>query len=202
MKKILLLSLIIPSILIFLSAQNAPANSNAPAEDSVSADYVLQPTDLILVQVFREPDLRQEARITLENTVTLPLIGTISIGGKTVLQAQLMIRDLYQRDFLVNPQVTLIVVDYVKRLVNVIGQVNQPGPVPFPQEKGITLMEAITRAGGFSRLARKNQVRVTRVLPSGKSEVHIFDAEKIMSGKAANPQLEVGDIVVVEEIIW
>lgn len=204
MKKLFLfsaiLSLTLPCPSLF--TQTAPA-ADAPSSVSpeVSSDYILQPSDAIVINVFREPDLRQEVRITQENTVTLSLIGTIVIGGKTVRQAELLIRDLYQRDYLVNPQVTLMVVDYVKRMVNVIGQVNQPGPVLFPQEKGLTLMEAITRAGGFNRLAKKNRVKVTRVLPSGKTEVHVYDAEKIMSGKAPNPQLEVGDIVLIEEIV-
>ena len=189
-----------------LSAQQASSTVSASTatgqvSDGVSADYILQPTDLIMVQVFQEDDLRRETRISQENTVTLPLIGSVEIGGKTVRQAEELIRDLYGADYLVNPQVTIIVLDYMKRTVNVIGQVNAPGPILFPQEKGITLMEAISRAGGFTRLANQKRVRVTRVLPSGETRVFIVNVAKIIEGGTGNIPLELNDTVYVDEII-
>src|SRR5471032_2484707 len=87
-------------------------------------DYVLQPYDLVKVVVFQETDLEREVRISPDTTLTLPLIHTVDLKGKTVREAQDIIRNLYDRDFLVNPQVNITVIEYAKVTVNVLGAVN------------------------------------------------------------------------------
>lgn len=182
----------------FLTAQNVMV----PAGSGVSADYILQPSDRIIVRVFQEDNLARETQVSQENTVSMPLIGTVVIGGKSVRQAEELIRDLYAKDYLVNPQVTILVVGYSQRVVSVLGAVNQPGPVLFPQERGLTLMEAIARAGGFNRLGNKKSVRITRI-NDGKTEVFEVNAEKIMNGKAQdNIQLKINDIIFIPEILF
>ncbi|MDR1788903.1 MAG: polysaccharide export protein [Opitutaceae bacterium] len=183
-----------------LPAQNA-APAPVPVAAGVSADYILQPSDVIVVQVFQEDNLRREARVTQENTITLPLIEKVTVGGLSVRQAEELITELYKKDYLVNPQVTILVVSYSQRTVSVIGCVNSPGPVLFPQEKGLTLMEAIARAGGLNRLGDKKNVRITRIGNDGKTEVFVVNIEKIMRGTAQdNMQLQLNDIVYVPEI--
>src|SRR4051812_46010202 len=70
-------------------------------------DYLLQPQDVLKVQVYQEEDINRQGDVTIsqEFTVFLPLIGTISMKGKTARQAEGIIRQLYDKDFLVNPQV-------------------------------------------------------------------------------------------------
>ena len=180
-----------------LSAAEPPAPSNGQPP----ADYLLQPQDLIRVQVFQEPDLLREVRISQEGTITLPLIEQVDLRNKTLRQAEQMIRDLYDRDFLVNPQITLVVVEYAKRTVNVLGNVNNPGAVPFPQEQKLNLIDAITRAGGFNRLADRKRVKLTRTSPEGKSETFEINADQLMSRGASAEKwiLQVGDTVYVPE---
>jgi polysaccharide export outer membrane protein len=110
-------------------------------------DYVLQPYDLIKVVVFQEPDLEREVRLSPDTTVTLPLIQTVDLKGKTVREAQAIIRELYDRDYLVNPQINITVEDYAKVSVNVLGSVNQPGSVVIPPDQGLNLLDAIAHAG-------------------------------------------------------
>jgi polysaccharide biosynthesis/export protein len=173
----------------------------APASSQSAADYLLQPQDLIRVQVFQEPDLLREVRISQEGTITLPLIEQVDLRNKTLRQAEQMIRDLYDRDFLVNPQITLVVIEYAKRTVNVLGNVNNPGAVPFPQEQKLNLIDAITRAGGFNRLADRKRVKLTRTSPEGKSETFEINADQLMSRGAGAEKwiLQVGDTVYVPE---
>ena len=197
LKKILVLVVTSLSSIVF-----AQTGAQANISDALS-DYVLQPSDLIVVRVFQEENLTREVRVSQENTIMLPLIGTIVVGGKTVRQAEELIRELYEKDYLKNPQVNLLVTNHAQRTVNVIGAVNSPGPVLFPMEKGLTLMEAIARAGGLNRLGEKKDVRVTRINADGKTEVYVVNLEKIMTGRAQdNMQLQVNDIVFVREIIW
>jgi polysaccharide export outer membrane protein len=177
---------------------NARTIGNGPA--GAAADYLLQPSDLIRVQVFQEPDLLREVRISQEGTITLPLIEQVDLRNKTLRQAEQTIRELYDRDFLVNPQITLVVVEYARRTVNVLGNVNSPGAVPFPQEQKLTLIDAITRAGGFNRLADRRRIKLTRTLANGKTETLEVNADQLIRGSSSEKwQLQPGDNIYVPE---
>jgi len=178
------------------------AEEQRPIPAAAAADYILQPSDLLNVQVFQEENLKRDVRVSQECSITLPLIGKVDLKGKSLRQAEDLIRDLYNRDYLVNPQVNVVVIEYAKRTVNVIGQVNQPGAVLFPQEQGLTLLDAISRAGGFSRLANRSQVKLTRTNADGKTETYIINADDLIKGNSSNSwPLLVNDIVFVPERI-
>lgn len=188
---LLLAGLALPS----LPAQETKGSAQPPG------DYLLQPQDLLRVQVFQEPDLLREVRISQEGTITLPLIEQVDLRNKTLRQAEQIIRERYDRDFLVNPQITLVVVEYAKRTVNVLGNVGIPGAIPFPQEGKLNLIDAITRAGGFNRLADRKRVKLTRTSPDGKTETFEINADQLMSKGASAEKwdLKVGDTVYVPE---
>src|SRR5258708_6543587 len=133
----------------------------APAASGAPTDYVLQPSDLIRVLIFQEPDLLREVRITQEYTINLPMIGTIDLRGHTVRQAEEIIRSLYDRDYLVNPQVNLTVLEYSQRTVQVVGAVHSPGAVVFPPEQKMGLVRAIARAGRPTRTHRPQPAPTT-----------------------------------------
>jgi len=196
-----LLAALVPALLgLAMSAQESPAEQVPSAAEST--DYVLQPSDLIRVMVFQEPDLMREVRITQEYTITLPLIGTIDLRGKTVRQAEEIIRSLYDKDYLVNPQINLTVLEYTQRTVKVLGAVNQPGAIVFPPEQKMGLLEAIARAGGFSRIAERRKVRLSRTLDDGKSENYIINTDEMIQGASAQQWLLTkGDVIFVPERI-
>lgn len=174
----------------------------AKAEAPGKLDYVLQPSDLIRIQVFQEEDLNREVRISQENSVNLPLIGNVDLTGKTARQAEELIRDLYERDFLVHPQVNLIVLEYVPRNVFVLGSVGTPGVVLFPREQGLTLLDAISRAGSFNRLADKRHVTLKRTNADGKSETYTINAEDLAKGNTTETwPLLPNDVITVPERI-
>lgn len=174
------------------------APSDAPAKGGTT-DYVLQPSDLIRVMIFQEPDLLREVRITQEYTITLPLIGTIELRDRTVRQAEEIIRSLYDKDYLVNPQVNLTVLEYTQRTVQVVGAVNNPGAVVFPPEQKMGLVEAIARAGGQSRIADLKRVRLTRTA-DGKTENFIINVDNLMKGASGEQWLLTkGDVIFVPE---
>lgn len=165
-----------------------------------TTDYMLRPSDVLQIKVFQEEDLTREVSVSQEYTVSLPLIGTIDLRKRSVRQAEELIRELYDRDFLVNPQVTVIVLKYAERAVNVIGMVNAPQAVPFPPERGLTLLEAVARAGGFSRLADRSKVSITRTDDKGVSTTFTVNAEKLLDSKSSNLwSLQVDDVVYVPE---
>jgi polysaccharide export outer membrane protein len=194
-----------PFLLVALAFTLTPLvaqDSAAPiSTQPVVGDYLLQPQDLLRVQVFQEPDLLREVRISQEGTINLPLIEQVDVRHKTLRQAEQIIRERYDRDFLVNPQITLVVVEYARRTVNVLGNVNLPGAVSFPQEQSLNLIDAITRAGGFNRLADRRHVKLTRTSAEGKSETFDINADQLMSKGSSDEKwgLQAGDTVYVPE---
>jgi len=197
--KIKLLFLVFCSLCSFFSASAQQQQRPLPA---AASDYLLQPSDLLNVQIFQEENLKRDVRVSQEFSITLPLIGKVDLKGKSLRQAEELIRQLYDRDYLVNPQVNVVVVEYAKRSVNVIGQVNQPGAVLFPQEQGLTLLDAVSRAGGFSRLANRSQVKLTRTNADGKTDTYIINADDLIKGSSSNNwQLIENDNIFVPERI-
>ena len=144
--------------------------------------------------------MTREVAVSQDFTISLPLIGIINVKGRSLRQTEDLIRQLYDRDYLVNPQVTLMVMRYAERTVNVIGSVNSPQAVSFPPERGLTLLEAIARAGGFSRLANRSQVKVVRRDDKGQSTTYTVNADRLISGSSDSAwPLQVDDIIEVPE---
>lgn len=188
----LALSSLLPA---FVRAEDAELASKV-----AKSDYILQASDLIRVQIFQEDDLTREVRVSQEYSIVLPMIGSVDVRGKTLRQAEEIIRDRYDRDFLVNPQVNVIVLEYAKRTVNVMGSVNQPGAVLFPQEEDLSLLDAISRAGGFNRLADRKRVKLSRTLPDGRTESTEINADDLIkSGNTKSYILQRDDVIFVPE---
>lgn len=166
-------------------------------------DYVLQASDLIRVQIFQEDDLTRDVRVTQGNAITLPLIGVVDIKDLTIRQAEDKIRALYyDGEFLVNPQINVGVVEYAKRTVSVIGAINTPGAIPFPQEEGMTIVEAITRAGGHNRFADLRKVQLSRKDGNGQTVSHTINVKELMDGTAKDSwPLQRDDVIFVPERI-
>ncbi len=183
------------------AAPAAPPESTGKA-DAAGSVYVLQPQDLIKVQIFQEPDLDRELRISQEATVSLPLIGNVELGRTTIRQAEERIRQLYDAGYLVKPQVNITVLEYSPRSVDVVGAVMTPGVILFPKEEGMTLLGAISRAGSFSRLANRKQVTLKRTLPNGEVLTERINVDDLMKGDTSKTwPLQPGDVITVPEKI-
>jgi polysaccharide biosynthesis/export protein len=180
---------------------SAESNSLVPVPiEAAKAEYVLQPDDLIQVMAFQEPDLERQVRLSQDCLVTLPLIGTVDLKGKTVRDAQAVVRDLYDRDYLVNPQINVTVLEYSKESVSIIGAVNTPGAIPIPPDHRLRLIEAIARAGGFNRLADRRHVKLTRKSEAGSMSTVVINADDLMQNGTADPWIvQTGDVIFVQE---
>jgi polysaccharide export outer membrane protein len=208
MKKLLYICFGFSGLASLLAADSSTSNPAAaqmhpPGQAIVSADYVLAPSDLIQVQVYGEDALTREVRITLEGTIYLPLVGNIDLKGMTLRQAENRIRDLYAKDYLVNPQVNLMVKEYSKRSVNVLGAVNHPGPVLFPLEQGLTLVDAIADAGGMAAVADLKNVKITRNSPTGGTETILINFKELIdANKGTDHGAQKKDVpLMVDDII-
>jgi polysaccharide biosynthesis/export protein len=184
------------------SSRRATPNTSR-AEPPVRQDHVLQPEDVIRVYVFQEDDINKlgEVRISKEYTITLPLVGMVDLRGLTTRQAEQKITALYDKDFIVNPQVTVTVLKHAERTVNVMGAVNSPGRVSFPPERGLTLAQAIALAGGHSRLADLKKVKLTRRAADGDTRMEEINVDEIMKRGARDVLLQEDDVILVPERI-
>ena len=128
-----------------------------------SSDYKLSASDIIVVTVFQEKDLSGEFRVSGNGEITFPCLVTVKVMGRTPAEVEKEIRDrLIKEDFMVDPQVTVAVKEYKKRVVAVWGKVQRPGLVELPNEQPMTIIEAISAAGGFMPTAKESDIQVTR----------------------------------------
>jgi len=187
---------------------NAPASSKvgvaqqpeAPVVSPVTGAYVLHPADAIQISVFNEPDLSVSVRLNADGTIMYPLIGRVDLSTLTVQQAQDLITRKLGDDYLVNPQVTITVIDYTKKYFTVLGQVAKPGPYEIPAEGKVTLLQAIGMAGGFTRIANPSQVIIKRVVGDKQYKIIKSDAKKLgREGVADEVQIQAGDTITVPE---
>jgi len=161
-------------------------------------DYVLVVGDVIELNIFREPDLTTQATIARDGTVQLPLVREVKLAGSTIRQAREMLRDLYDRQFLVNPQVFLNVVKYAQRKFTIMGQVARPGSYELQGGERIDILEAIGLAGGFTRIADRGRVVIQR-RENGEVIAIRANAKRMADGREAPVEVQPGDIITVTE---
>ena len=173
-----------------------PALHSSPA--SANGDYILSVGDTIELVVYREPDLGIRSKIGNDGMVQLPLLGEIKLAGMAVRSASSLIRQKYDADYLVNPQVYLDVVSYHPRKFSVGGQVGRPGSYDFSGGDAPGLLDAIGLAGGFLSSADRGNVVVKR--HEGNSIKTItLNAKDPSSAGVENFQVEPGDDITVGE---
>ncbi|MEA3208225.1 MAG: polysaccharide biosynthesis/export protein [Chthoniobacter sp.] len=183
-----------------LALGQVPREPASPADRQ--SNYVLVPNDLIDVKVFQEDDLTSRVRISKDGSVTLPLIGSVAVGGRTTQEAAHTIREMLAKDYLVNPQVNLTVIEYSKRRFTVLGQVNRPGAYEMPDRDSMGLLQAIGMAGGYTRIADPAKITLKRSV-NGKDSVMKLNAKTMASqGAASGFEVQQGDIITVGESIF
>jgi polysaccharide export outer membrane protein len=179
-----------------------PALAEGPPATDELGDYKLQPGDVVRMQVFQVPDLDREVQVSVKGEILLPLIGRLVVKDRSVRLVEQTVRALYDRDYLVNPQINMMVTKYSSRTVNVMGAVNSPQAIEYPPNQTLSLLDAISRCGGFNRFANRRTVRLTRSNPDGHSENFIINADELISGKKNDRwELLSGDVIFVPESI-
>ncbi|MEM0896908.1 MAG: polysaccharide biosynthesis/export family protein [Verrucomicrobiota bacterium] len=180
------------------SLQVRPALS--ASDPMAGSHHKISSDDLLEILVFQEADLSTRARVSREGTILMPLIGKVSVKGRTVADAANIITSKLRDGYLVNPQVTVNVVSLAKRYFTVLGQVATPGQFELTTDRPTDLLAAIGRAGGFTRIANKRKVILKRRTTSGSYAIRTFNANDLSRETSASPILiKDGDIIEVLE---
>jgi polysaccharide export outer membrane protein len=163
----------------------------------VGDNYVLKSSDVIQIEVYQEMDLDKSVRIEGDGTVALALIGKVKVAGMTVAEAQSLVTDLYNRDYLVDPQISVLVVSFSPKVIRILGSVNRPGVVEIPPDRDLTLTEAIAGVNGVSRLGNPKALKIKRVDEDGRARQMEVNFSKIVTDP------DVKDIILKEgDTIW
>jgi polysaccharide export outer membrane protein len=157
-------------------------------------DSAVGPGDVFEVQVFGEKDLTGTYRVQGDGSILYPLIGKVKVSGLTPPAIAHQIARRLRRGFLRNPQVTVFVKEYNSKKITVFGQVQKPGIYLY--KDNMTIIQAITTAGGFTELADQNGTIVTRFKDGRKHRVPV-KVQDIGEGRAQNFMLRPGDVVFV-----
>jgi protein involved in polysaccharide export with SLBB domain len=161
---------------------------------------VLGPGDKIELTIFHgQHETKTAYSLDSGGQMEVRYIGTVAAAGKTAKTVQQEIQDRLADGYLNDPVVSLTVVEINSLKLAVLGQVVRSGSVKFTP--GMTIVEAIAQSGGFTPLARKNLVRVTRLI-EGKKETYKIPVEMIAEGKRPNFPMAPGDEVFVPERPW
>ncbi len=189
----------VPSLLsVFLAVISCrtPDGGSAASVPVFSGGGTLGPGDVLEIRVFGEQDLTGMYRVAPDGRVDFPFCQKTRLSGHTASGAGAALTACLVAGYLKKPQVTVFQREYNSKKISVLGEVQKPGTFPF--EDGMSVIQAVTLAGGFAKLAAKNSVSVTRIVDSTAQKIHV-PVEDIALGKSPNFQLQPGDIIFVPE---
>ncbi len=195
-----LLILIISSLGFGAAACSKRAVQVTEVPPPATDDTTLGPGDVFNVRIYGEEELSGSHQVAPDGTIDFPLLGSVDVNGLEPPDvADQIQRLLKQRDLLRDPHVSVYVERYVSKRVSVVGAVANPGT--FVLEPGMTVVEAISMAGGFSSLADRDGTVVTRRVGTEVVRYRVPVA-KVAKGQAKDIEVAAGDIVFVPERLF
>lgn len=182
-------------LLSFLSPVFSPSSFGQQQEVSEeNRDYVISTDDVIEITVFGEQDLSVTTRVSRDGVINYPLLGKIKVSGLTARQLEAYITDLLKKDYLVDPQVNVVIKEYSK--ISILGEVKDPSS--YQMNERMTLTQAVALAGGFTQEANLSLIQIMRVT-NGKKETMTVDLEKILNKLEPDIEIRPQDTIIVGE---
>ncbi|MEO7093427.1 MAG: polysaccharide biosynthesis/export family protein [Polyangiales bacterium] len=157
--------------------------------------------DVLEVLVYDEPSMSKTFKVAPNGTIDFPLVGTVEVEGKEPQEiAELLKVKLKEGKILKNPSVSVLVKEVNSKKFAVFGAVQKPGQ--FPMTEGMTVVQAISLAGGFTSLADRDRVTLNRRVSKEKVVRVVFSVAAMTEGKINDVPLQAGDTIYVEERIF
>jgi polysaccharide biosynthesis/export protein len=172
-------------------------NAEKPAAPKPHDDsFVIGNDDVLAVSVWKEPEVSKSVPVRSDGKISLPLVGEVQAAGQTPLKLE---REIAARlkNYIEEPEVTVIVEQINSRKFNILGQVNKPGS--YLLTNNATILDAIALAGGFRDFAKQKSIYVLRQSPGGSQKRIPFNYKEVLKGKNPdqNIKLEPRDTIVV-----
>ena len=159
--------------------------------------YVIGVDDVLAINVWKEPEVSQKAiSVRSDGKISLPLAGEVQASGETPRQLEQAL-SAKLKNYISEPEVTVIVERGKSQKYNILGQVAKPGS--YPVGSSTTILDAIALAGGFRDFAKQKSIYVLRKNPDGTQSRLAFNYKEVIKGKnpAQNITLQPNDILVV-----
>jgi polysaccharide export outer membrane protein len=178
-----------------VASDPAKSSDTARPAEVVPAGYIVGDSDIIRVNVWKEPEVSQTVVVRTDGNISLPLINEVKVSGMTPLQIQDMVAEKL-KGFLNSPQVTVTVIEIRSKRAFITGEVARPGTYSLNAQT--TVLQLIAQAGGFTPFARKDSIVVLRTEEGRQSRLK-FKYKEVVQGKKTeqNIALHPGDTVVV-----
>ena len=179
--------------------------NNLPAPDTTSesgaykgaSDYRVGPQDLLAISVFGVEDLNKEVRVNSNGQISLPLIGGVMAGGRTIPELESELATKYSAGYLQRPQVSVFVKEFTSQRVTLEGAVAKPGIYPITGKT--SLIQAIALAGGVDdKTADLGGIVLMRQV-NGKRMAAAYDLRLVRRGQSEDPLIYGDDIIIVEQ---
>jgi protein involved in polysaccharide export with SLBB domain len=176
----------------------APPPSRPP-DSELPGSATLGAGDVFEARVYGEPELSGAYRVGPKGDIVFPLCRRVTVGGLTANATAERLRACLSDGYIRNPYVSVIIKEYNSKKIFVFGEVQKPGTFVF--EDGMTVIQAVTLAGGFTKGASQNGTSVTRLVDGQEVKMKV-PVQDIALGKAPNVPLLPGDIVFVPESLF
>ena len=165
-------------IFLFSSGLFAGQSNDKNPSETAQVSYILGAGDLIKVEIYNQADLSGEYNISGSGVLSMPLIGLITVKGLTINELENLIVSKLSPDYLLNPRVSIQVLNY--RPFYILGEVAEP--MAYSYVDGMTYLNAVAIAGGYTYRAKKGYVYVIRGNDTGKTELKLEMDQKVMPG--------------------
>jgi polysaccharide export outer membrane protein len=175
------------SQLFFLSLANANADANQ--------SYKLRQGDLIQVSVWGEDKMQKESLVLPDGNITYPLAGRVEVAGLTSTEVEKRIAEKLKA-YLPDPQVSVVIVSITGNIAHVMGKVLKPGQVLM--RGPMTVLDALSIAGGLDKFADRSGIKVLRKTPQGQKAIPVY-YDQLIRGQnlESNITLNPGDTILV-----
>ena len=172
---------------------NLTAQSSAPLVDD---EFVVGTGDVLAINVWKETEVSRVVPVRPDGRFSLPLIGEVQASGRTTKELELEITEKL-KDYVSEPEVTVIVQEIHSQKFNVLGMVMRPGS--YTLTKPMTVIDAIAMAGGFRDFAKQKDIYVLRRDAAGKQTRIPFNYKNVVKGQnhGQNLELESNDTVII-----
>lgn len=173
--------------LLFISLCNANSDANQ--------SYKLRQGDLIQVSVWGEDKMQKESLVLPDGSITYPLAGRVEVAGLTSTEVEKRIVEKLKA-YLPDPQVSVVIVSITGNVAHVMGKVLKPGQVLMPGP--MTVLDALSMAGGLDKFADRGSIKVLRKTPQGQKAIPVY-YDQLIRGQnlESNITLIPGDTVLV-----
>jgi len=174
-------------------------SQEAIEESGEKKEYQIRQGDRLHIAIYPQSEFDADVEVDNKGDIFFKFLKNVHAEGMTTEELALKLRDLLEKDYLVNPSVRVTVAGANRGEVVIIGQVEKPGTYPYKTNNPLTLIRLVSLAGGFKNTANINGTKIIRMRKSGEDKTINVKVSKILDGKEDDIELEPSDIVVVPE---